>query len=184
MRVALTTRYALEHDEKSDRKHADYRHFAGTQGSAPIDVVQPSTSQQSAAAAVSSAVPASLPPAVSQPSRKRPAANEQLAVAASMPRPPQTSGKRPAVPQAAASSSTAVLPYVAPPPTHSRERRAPGWVGWALERLGDDEIPFEQRCSNYVQGCRALSCNGRHADLCSHILLTSPRGGVTRKSRV
>ena len=83
----------------------------------------------------------------------------------------------------AGASSTAVLPYVAPLERPHRERTQPGWTGYALVQEDEGEVPFDLRCSNYVQGCRIEACNGRHTGECSHIVLDSPRRASASKPR-
>ena len=53
----------------------------------------------------------------------------------------------------------------------------------AEEYEDEGEVPFDLRCSNYVQGCRIEACNGRHTGECSHIVLDSPRRASASKPR-
>jgi hypothetical protein len=49
----------------------------------------------------------------------------------------------------------------------------------AFERLHAappaDEMPRDQRCSSYCQGCRVASVRGNHSGLCSHFLVSGKR---------
>ena len=82
----------------------------------------------------------------------------------------------------AAAPVTAIVPYV--PPLPKRPRRvpaAPNMVGRVLVEADEGDLPFDARCSDYVLGCRVESQHGRHAGLCSHVLLDTPRGAGVRR---
>jgi len=89
-------------------------------------------------------------------------------------------------------SSHAMAIYHVPAPTlrfgkvffafkHARKfssRHPAGLTGYVLESDSDDDeasLPRSQRCSDYVQGCRAVSVFGRHSGPCTHLIMTGSR---------